>query len=98
MTPAVGKHLDALIGSSLEILSSLMTATPQVRLVVPAPGTHFDSTAHLARGPVEGESLIVRAVLFPGLRVLETPTRIIEPVLVLAAPRAEPKADDESEK
>ena len=92
MTPAAAKHLDALIGSSLEILAALMTATPQARLVVPAPGTPLDPVAHLVRGTEDfGKSPVVRAVLFPGLMVLQTPTRIIEPALVLAAARP-PKA------
>ncbi len=95
-TPAIGRHLDALIGSSLEILASLMTATPQARLVVPAPGTPLDPEAHLVRGAAGvGKSSVVRAVLFPGLMVLQTPTRIIEPALVLVASRAAPKADAE---
>lgn len=91
MTPPVGKHLDALIGASLDTLAGLMTATPQARLVVPAVGAALDAQGHVARNPEEGgESAVVRAVLFPGLMLLESPSRIVVQPLVLVA-RAEPK-------
>ena len=92
MTPAIGKHLDALIGDSLDILAGLMTATPQARLVVPAVGSALDAEGHLVRKPAKGgEATVVHAVLFPGLRLLETPTRLVVPPLVLAAAGGEAK-------
>lgn len=96
MTPAIGKHLDALIGDSLDILAGLMTATPQARLVVPAIGSALEAEGQLVRKPVKGgETAVVHAVLFPGLRLLETPTRLVVPPLVLAAAGGETKEDDE---
>ena len=84
MTPPIGKHLDALIGDSLDILAGLMTATTQARLVVPAVGSALDAKGHLVRNPRDsGESAVVRAVLFPGLMLLESPSRLVVPPLVL---------------
>jgi hypothetical protein len=92
MTPPIGKHLDALIGNSLDTLAGLMTATPQARLVVPAVGSALDAKGYLVRNPEKGgESAVVRAVLFPGLMLLESPTRIVVPPFVLAAARVGPK-------
>ena len=94
MTPAVGKHLDALIGDSLDILAGLMTATPQARLVVPAVGSALDAEGQLVRQPTKGgETAVVHAVLFPGLRLLESPTRLVVPPLVLAAAGGEAKEE-----
>jgi len=91
LTPAIAKHLDGLIGNSLDVLAGLMTATPQGRLVVPAPGTVIGGPN--AEQPAEEvpESSIVRAVLFPGLMLLETPTRVVEQAVVLVGPRSNPE-------
>jgi hypothetical protein len=94
VTPAIGKHLDALIGDSLDTLAGLMTATPQARLVVPAVGSALDAQGHLVRKPAKGgEATVVHAVLFPGLQLLETPTRLVVPPLVLAAAGDETKGE-----
>jgi hypothetical protein len=81
VTPEFGADIDALIDRSLGLLLDLMTARPACRLLLPDDQAVFDSLQH---EPSPGRPPIgrVRATLFPGYLVLETPPRIVEKAVV----------------
>jgi hypothetical protein len=81
VSPEFGADIDTLIGRSLGTLLDLMTATPAGRLLLPADQAAFDPSVH---EPSPGRPAVgkVRATLFPGYLVLESPPRVVEKALV----------------
>jgi hypothetical protein len=78
VTPELGRHLDAVLGTVLHFLADLLTATPPGRLLVPRDDSPFDVDRHepIAGRPATGD-LKVTATLFPGYLVLEEAPRLV---------------------
>lgn len=83
VTTEIGRHLDAVIGTVVGLLSDLMTAAPPGRLLLPRDGSAFDPARHepLAGRPSSGE-LRVKATLFPGYVILARPSVVVEKAVV----------------
>jgi hypothetical protein len=79
VTPEVGEHIQNLVKTVTRFLTDLLTANPPGRLLVARPETPFDPERHepIPGRPSTGD-LEVRATLFPGYIVLDSPPRIVE--------------------